>query len=59
MNDRGMSILGQIGGYSAGFLAWIEQADNLIGLIGTICAATLSVWAVIGKIKKSSKAPKE
>ena len=52
MNDKSMSILGQVGGYFAGFLAFIEQADNLIGLIGTMCAASLSVWAVYDKIKK-------
>ena len=55
MNDKALTIWGQIGGYGAGFLAWIEQADNLIGLVGTFCAATLSVWAVYDKIKKRKK----
>lgn len=55
MSDKSVLIWGQIGGYGSGFLAWIDQADNFIGLIGTICAATLSVWAVCDRIKKRKK----
>ena len=54
MNDR-LSVLGQVGGYTAGVLSWLEHADNVIGLIGTVCAASLSVWALFEKIKRSKK----
>jgi len=55
MNDKNLSILGQVGGYSAGLIAWLEHFDNLIGLIGTCCAAGLSVWALVDKFKKRNK----
>lgn len=53
MNDKSLPIFGQIGGYTAGVLSWLEHADNIVGLIGTLCAASLSVWALFDKLKKS------
>jgi len=53
MNDKSLPVFGQIGGYTAGVLSWLEHADNIVGLIGTLCAASLSVWALFDKIKKS------
>ena len=52
MNDKALPVFGQIGGYTAGLLSWLEHADNIVGLLGTICAASLSVWALYDKIKK-------
>lgn len=55
MNDKALPILGQIGGYTAGLLTWLEHADSFIGLIGTACAASLSMWALFDRYKKRKK----
>ncbi len=55
MNDRHLHVLGQIGGYGAGFAAWLNLAKDFIGLVGIIACATLSVWALIDRIRKSKR----
>lgn len=50
--DRHLNLLGQIGGYTAGLFAWIGLVKDGIGLIGIVAGATLSVWALIDRIKK-------
>lgn len=55
MNDRYLSILGQIGGYSAGVASWLNLAKDAVGLVGIIAGATLSVWALVDRINKSRK----
>ena len=55
MKDKALSVFGQIGGYTAGLLSWLEHADNIIGFVGTFCAASISVWALLDKYRKSRK----
>lgn len=55
MSDRHLHILGQIGGYGAGLAAWLNLAKDFIGLIGIIAGATLSVWALIDRIRKTKR----
>jgi hypothetical protein len=55
MNDRYLHVIGQVGGYGAGLAAWLNLAKDFIGLIGIIAGATLSVWALIDRIRKANK----
>lgn len=50
-NDR-LQLLGQISGYSAAGLSLLDIAKDIFGLIGLVCGAILSAWALYDRIKK-------
>ena len=50
--DRCLYTLGQIAGYGAGFAAWMNIAKDIIGFIGILAGAALSVWALWDRYKK-------
>lgn len=50
-NDR-LQLLGQISGYSAAGLSLLDIAKDIFGLIGLICGAILSAWALWDKIQR-------
>ena len=52
MNDRCLYTLGQISGYGAGFAAWMGLAKDIIGFIGIVAGAALSLWALYDRIRK-------
>lgn len=51
-NDR-LQLLGQISGYSAAGLSLLDIAKDIFGLIGLICGAILSAWALIDRIRRA------
>jgi hypothetical protein len=51
-HDRYLYTLGQIAGYGAGFAAWFNLAKDIIGFIGILAGAALSVWALYDRWKK-------
>ena len=59
-NDR-LQLIGQISGYGAAGLSLLDVAKDIFGLIGLICGAILSVWALIDRIRreKGNKDAKE
>jgi len=50
--DRCLYIVGQISGYGAGLAAWMNLAKDVIGLVGILAGAALSVWALYDRWKK-------
>ena len=52
-------VLGQIGGYAAGAASWLNLAKDFFGLIGILCGAALSVWALYDKIQSARQKRKE
>jgi hypothetical protein len=58
LRERGL-ILGQVGGYSAGAMTFLGAAKDFFGLIGIICGATLSAWALWDRIDRARKARAE
>lgn len=46
---------GQIGGWSAAGMAWLDLAKGVFGVIGLMGGAILSMWAVYDKIKATVK----
>jgi hypothetical protein len=54
-HDRYFYTLGQISGYAAGIAAWMNFAKDVIGFIGIIAGATLSVWALWDRFKNRKK----
>ncbi len=50
--DSKLSIIGQIGGYGAGFIAWITETKEIFGVIGVVGGAILTCWAIFEKIRK-------
>jgi hypothetical protein len=53
--DRYYLTLGQISGYGAGAASIFDLAKDFVGLVGITAGATLSVWALIEKLKENSK----
>jgi hypothetical protein len=51
-HDRYLYTLGQIAGYGSGFAAWMNVTKDIIGLIGILAGAALSVWALYDRYKK-------
>jgi hypothetical protein len=51
-SDRCFYTLGQIAGYSAGAAAWFNLAKDIVGFVGILAGATLSVWALWDRYKK-------
>ena len=53
--DRYHLTLGQISGYGAGAASFFDLVKDFVGLVGITAGATLSVWALLEKIKENNK----
>lgn len=59
MNERQLYTLGQIGGYASGFMAYFNVLKDVIGFIGVIAGAALSIWALWDRFVKWRKDKKQ
>ncbi len=52
MNERYLHPLGIIGGWSSGIMAYLNIVKDIVGLVGVVAGAVLSLWALYDRIKK-------
>lgn len=55
MNDRYLYTMGQVSGYAAGAAAYFNLVKDVIGFIGVVAGAALSVWALYDRYTKFRK----
>jgi hypothetical protein len=52
MNDRFFYTLGQVGGYASGLAAYFNLVKDVVGFLGIVAGAALSLWALWDRIQK-------
>ena len=55
MKEKSLLILGQIGGYGAGVVSILSHAKDVIAFVGVVCGATLSVIALMDRLRSGPK----